>query len=123
MCGRSIVILLFALLAGMTVPGGFAASPPKMRPYAGIGVVVFPQSDNSITQGVPLQLYAEPGLSRVRMLESSRISGNEWIFGQPEGAPPLIVSARKGKWLRVYYDDAGREAWVEPHNKGRFQTW
>jgi hypothetical protein len=25
--------------------------------------------------------------------------------------------------LRVFYDDAGREAWVEPQNRGHFQSW
>lgn len=40
-----------------------------------------------------------------------------------KGASPLIVSARKGEWLRVYFDDAGREAWVDPQDKGDFQTW
>ena len=60
---------------------------------------------------------------RVGMLNSSRLSGNEWIFGLSEGVPPLIVSARKGDWLRVFFDDAGREAWIEPQNRGRFHSW
>lgn len=70
-----------------------------------------------------MPLYEEPGLSRVGMLLSSRLSGNEWIFGLTEGSLPLIVSARKGEWLRVSHDDAGREAWIEPQSKGRFQSW
>lgn len=40
-----------------------------------------------------------------------------------EAAPPLIVSARKGDWLQVFYDDAGRKAWIEPQNKGHFLSW
>jgi len=70
-----------------------------------------------------VQLYEEPGLTRVGLLDSSRLSGNGWIFGMAESKPPLIVSARKGNWLRVFYDDAGREAWIEPQNRGRFQSW
>lgn len=57
------------------------------------------------------------------MLNSSRMSGNEWIFGTTAGIHPLVVSARKGEWLRVFFDDAGREAWIDPQNKGRFQSW
>lgn len=70
-----------------------------------------------------MQLYEEPALLRVGVLNSSRLSENEWIFCPKEWASPLIVSARKGGWLRVYYDNAGREAWIDPQNKGRFQSW
>ncbi len=68
-------------------------------------------------------MYEEPGLLRIGMMDGSRSSGNEWIFGPSEGVSPLVVSARKGDWLRVYYDDAGREAWINPQNKGRFKSW
>jgi hypothetical protein len=36
---------------------------------------------------------------------------------------PLIVTARKGGWLKVCYDDAGREAWIDPQRRGTFQSW
>jgi hypothetical protein len=123
MNSRCLIIFLIFFVTGMICSAGFAASPPRMRLYTGIGLVVFSQSDNAPNQDLQLQLYEEPGLSRVRMLNSSRLSGNEWIFGLSEGTPPLIVSARKGDWMRVFYDDAGRGAWIEPRSKGRFQTW
>jgi hypothetical protein len=72
---------------------------------------------------VQLQLYEEPGVVRLRVLTSSSLPGNEWIFGSSNATPPLIVSARKGEWLRIFFDDAGREAWINPGNKGHFQTW
>lgn len=93
-----------------------------MRPYIGIGLLIFSQP-GSAGQELQLPLYEEPGLSRIGVLNSSRLPGNEWIFGVLDVAPPLIVSARRGDWLRVYYDDTGREAWIDPRNKGRFQTW
>ncbi len=102
---------------------GFAASQPRMRPYAGIGLVVFSSSDTVKAEGLNLPLYEEPGLSRVGLLKNSRLSGNEWIFGLRNDASPLVVSARKGDWLRVFYDDAGREAWLNPQYKGHFQSW
>ena len=118
-------LIIFALNTIVSV--GFAATSPRMRPYTGVGVLIFPQSDKDLTQDLTqdlrLQLYEEPGLSRIGVLNDSRLSGNELIFALPEGASPLIVSARKGDWLRVVYDDAGREAWVNPENKGRFQSW
>jgi hypothetical protein len=121
--GRSLVFFLIFFITGMTGSAGFAASPPRMRPYTGIGLVVFSQSNNDTDRALQLQLYEEPGLSRVGMLSSTRLPGNAWIFGLQEETPPLIVSARKGDWLRVYYDDAGREAWIDPRYIGRFQSW
>ena len=118
---RIIILLLFVL--GVTDSAVRAATPPRMRPYTGIGLVVFSQPAAVPDQNLQLQLYEEPGLSRVDILKSARLSGNEWIFGVAEETPPLVVAARKGDWLRVFYDDAGREAWIDPQNKGSFQSW
>lgn len=123
MPGRHLVISLFVLVLCMACSTGLAGALPKMRPYAGIGLVVFSQTKNAPEQDLQLQLYEEPGLMRVKTLDSSRLSGNEWVFGQLDGISPLIVSKRKGNWLRVFYDDAGREAWIDPKYKGRFQSW
>jgi hypothetical protein len=70
----------------------------------------------------PLPLYEEPGLSRLGTLNPARIPRYDWIFGSAPAAP-LIVTARKGPWLRVAYDDAGREAWLNPVRPGAFQSW
>jgi len=121
--GRLFVFILIVFASGMTCPAGHAAASPRMRPYTGIGLAVFSQSSSAQNQELHLPMYEEPGLLRIGMLTTTRLSGNEWIFGLQEGIPPLVVSARKGDWLRVYYDDAGREAWINPQNKGRFQSW
>jgi hypothetical protein len=94
-----------------------------MRPYTGIGLVVFSQADSAAAQELQVPLYEEPALSRIGILNSSQLTGNEWIFDPSDGMPPLVVSARKGNWLQIYFDDAGREAWIEPQGKGAFQTW
>jgi len=101
----------------------FAASSPRMRPYAGIGLLVFSSSNTDLNQDLQLPLYEEPGLLRIGMLNSSSSPGNAWLFGSSEKTPPLIVSAQKGDWVRVIYDDAGREAWLEPQNRGHFESW
>lgn len=121
--GRTAAIALLTLLLAVAASVGFSANPPRMRPYTGIGVVVFSNVTSVPSRELQLQMYEEPGLLRIGILDSSRISGNEWIFGLTSAAQPLVVSARKGDWLRVYYDDAGREAWIEPQNQGHFQSW
>jgi hypothetical protein len=118
---RKLFVGLFILVAGLIALPAGAAYLPRMRPYTGIGVVVFTSSDSG-EQGSGLLLYDEPGLVRVGILNTLRLPGNEWVFGG-SGMPPLVVSARKGHWLRVYYDDAGREAWIDPQSKGQYQTW
>lgn len=123
MSGRTVVIVLLALLLTAMLSVAFAANPPRMRPYAGIGVVIFSNIGRVQSTELQLPMYEEPGLSRVGILNNSRISGNEWVFGLYSATSPLIVSTRKGDWLRVFYDDAGREAWIEPQNKGQFQSW
>jgi hypothetical protein len=100
-----------------------AASPPKMRPYSGIGVVFLNGADSSFNRVEPLYLYEEPGIFRQGELSRAIIPVNEWIFGLQKDRIPLIVMARKGSWLRVCYDDAGREAWLDPQHRGAFQPW
>lgn len=120
---RALVFFLLFFGLNATFSVGLAATPPRMRPYTGIGLFVFNPVDRSRANKLQMQLYEEPGLQRVGMLNDSRLSGNDWIFGLPEGTSPLVVSARKGDWLRVTFDEAGREAWLEPENQGSFQSW
>lgn len=115
-----LTFILFILV--VVSPAGGANPPPKMRPYSGIGLVLFAQHTTAI-RNLDLTLYAEPGLVRVGALNDPRLRGNEWVFELPGETQPLIVSARKREWLRIYYDDAGREAWVDPHSRAQFVTW
>ena len=120
---RCLAAFLIVIVVGFYGLSGFAATPPLMRPYTGIGLVVFSKLDNMSMRELPMLLYEEPGLLRVGALNSSRLPGNDWIFGIHEETPPLIVSARKGDWLRVVYDDSGREGWIAPQRWSHFQAW
>ena len=71
----------------------------------------------------PLRLYDDPAISRKGELNLADVPRHEWIFGPSSTAAPLIVMARKTSWLKVAYDDAGREAWINPGRRGNFQTW
>jgi hypothetical protein len=95
-----------------------------MRPYVGIGVLLLASySSENGTTPTPLQLYHDPAIYRLGELEVAAIPRQEWIFGSEAETVPLIVMARKGDWLRVVYDDAGREAWVNPWRRGAFHPW
>ena len=120
---RYLAVLLLMGILGSAGPACLAAEPVKMRPYSGIGVVSLPASSVNKENELPVHLYREPGLSRIGALDGSKLSGNDWIFGARSDSVRLIVMARKGDWLRVSYDDAGREAWIDPQSRDSFQPW
>ena len=93
----------------------------KMRPYAGIGILLLPLEKNDPAESLPI--FEEPALLRLGELNRTKIPPFEWILGSSPVVQPLIVMARKGTWLRVAYDDAGREAWLNPSRTMNFQTW
>lgn len=97
-------------------------APPKMRPYSGIGVLMLTTSGIGDT-GEPYPLYDEPAIVRRGELNLGKAPAYEWIFGSVSTGLPLVVMARKGNWLRVAYDDAGREAWLNPRRPAIFQPW
>ena len=118
---RAPTVILFIMLLAVTTSGAASSAPAKMRPYTGIGIFMPTVVGGDLHD--PLPLYEEPGLSRLGTLNLGRIPRNDWIFGSSAVALPLIVMGRKGPWLRVAYDDAGREAWLNPARTGAFQTW
>jgi hypothetical protein len=116
----ALVVVLF-IAARVAVWG---APSPAMRPYSGIGIAlltVSAEGDHDLAE--PLRIYREPALSRLGDLDPVKAYRNEQVFGRISGKVPMIVTARRGEWLRVVYDDAGREAWLNPGRKGAFQSW
>jgi len=112
-----VITMMIAVCAIAAVP-----SPPlKMRPYSGIGIILLPVTGTD--SGGQLPLYEEPALSRLGEVNIAKIPAYDWIFGSSPHVLPLIVMARKGTWLRVAYDDAGREAWLNPPRQLTFQAW
>jgi hypothetical protein len=100
------------------------SAAPGMRPYAGIGILMLPVSSVSVDgTSETLLRYDEPAISRTGELDVAGIPRHEWIFGPGGATVPLVVMARKAGWLKVVYDDAGREAWINPGRRGIFQPW
>lgn len=121
--GFAVTVLLVAALLS---PASLMAAPPagRVRPYAGIGLLVLPVA--SLVDDEPfgrLRLYDQPAMSR---LEHAKLAGaprHEWIFAMNADSLPVIVTARKGEWLKVAYDDAGREGWIKPWWRSELETW
>lgn len=102
---RAVIAMLLLAAAGR----GYA-SPPPPRPLSGCGVVELK------APAEPVTLYAEPGVQRIAELPGNSLP--------PLSSPPLLVaSATKGGWLRVAYDSAGREGWMEPSRSRPFRSW
>ncbi len=110
------IVCSFLLIFGVVLSAD--AALPKMRPYTGIGVLLLPT-----TSAEPLPLYEEPALARLGELHGSKVPSYDWIFGPSRNLRPVIVMGRKGTWLRVSYDDAGREGWINPNRQMNFQAW
>ncbi|ABK98252.1 SH3 domain-containing protein [Pelobacter propionicus] len=96
----------------------------RMRPYAGIGVMLLPLSPSLVQEAYgELPLYDQPALGRLGTLSSATLPRLDWILGLAPRNVPVMVMARRGEWLRVTYDDAGREGWVRPRWRNAFETW
>ncbi|MDA8427705.1 MAG: hypothetical protein M0T70_00430 [Geobacteraceae bacterium] len=115
-----LLAIYIMMMVAVSTAAAYQYPPQKMRPYAGIGVLFLPLNN---TGDGPLPLYDEPGLSRQGFLSRDQIPSFDWIFGTSPRVLPLFVMARKGDWLRVTYDDAGREAWLNPPRDVTYQAW
>jgi hypothetical protein len=118
---KLLIVFVITLLTAVSTVAADPSIPRKMRPYVGIGILLLPLKNSA--PAVHLPLYEEPALSRLGELNWTKIPAFDWIFGQSPVEQPLIVMARKGTWLRVTYDDAGREAWLNPPRQLPFKTW
>ena len=119
MCAMAIILLFSAAATASPLQ-----APQQMRPYSGIGVLLL-AAEKGRNNGPqePLYLYEEPAVLRIGALDSGQAPPYEWIFSRNVFRLPLIVTARKGDWLRVAYDDAGRLGWLVPRQRGVFQPW
>jgi len=117
----AVAITLLLLIAAIAAP---QQAQQQMRPYSGIGVLLLAteQGENN-GRREPLYLYEEPAVLRTGTLDDRQAPPYEWLFIRNASRLPLIVTARKGDWLRVVYDDAGRQGWLDPRQRGIFLPW
>jgi hypothetical protein len=107
------VLLLIVILA----PPVFCA-PPKPRPYTGIATLIVPVPLSQPETPPLIILYREPGVGRIGEFSLARLPR----FALADGTL-LAVMGKKGKWLKIAYDEAGREGWLEPARSWECQPW
>lgn len=101
-------LTLVILAAGAVV--SFAR--PKPHPLSGNRLLVLERTAR-------VAVYAEPGVLRV-----AEQPAQELPFWNTSGGELLIpVAARRGEWLKIAYDDAGREGWVESRRSWKVLDW
>ena len=125
---RAVLFFVIAvlLIPVLVYPDSLPTASPvtRMRPYAGIGVLLLPMA--SLGPDEPfgrLRLHDEPSMSRLENAELAKAPRHQWIFAMDEETLPLLVMARKADWLKVTYDDAGREGWIKPGQRHGFEAW
>jgi len=114
---RVVAFFLVALWVA-SAPG----APPPLRPDTGIGILLvsaFP----AMAAPPELILYREPGVGRIAAKGAASFPHLAIPLKAPSGEFPLVVTARKGRWLEVIHDDAGRTAWLEPRRAWPFVSW
>lgn len=70
-----------------------------------------------------LALYLEPGIGRIIELDMSDIPPLSAVMRPVPEKRQFTVTRKKGDWVRIVYDDAGREGWFLLPRQWRFQSW
>lgn len=95
------------------------AAPPAPRPYGGVGVLSLKEVVKKAEEAPSVTLYHEPELVPVAEVATGflpRLSGTQ-------AEPQLAVSQTRGGWIRVYYDDAGRQGWLKSERNWEYLPW
>jgi hypothetical protein len=110
----ALLLLLLPLMA--------AGAQPHLRPLAGIGFIG-PQSFLHDISPEQLVLYREPGIGRLPEHDITEFPLLNQANNSTIPGIRLAVTGRKGEWVRVIYDDAGREGWITPPRHWGYHPW
>lgn len=114
---RAFTVCLLLALLPLPLHGA-----PKPRPFSGSALLIirpFPAEAGTVR----LRLYEEPGVGRMAELEPGKLPGLEPVVIAPAGEYAVAVVARRGEWLRLAYDEAGREGWVRMERSWLYLPW
>jgi hypothetical protein len=118
---RRLAVILWCLYLAVPVS---AAPRPVPRPLSGSGLLFIRAESGSGSAVEPgLLIYREPGLERVAELPPNRLPGLGSLYRPGSGEALAVITGRKGKWLKIIYDDADREGWLEAERRWESVTW
>jgi hypothetical protein len=119
MAMRGAVIFLCLALTPIVVAG---ATQP--RPFSGCGVMIIrPFNSDSPAAPAPIAFYRDPGVERIAVRSLGEIPLLSSILPPASADYPLAVMGKKGNWMLIAYDDAGREGWVEMARWWEYSPW
>jgi hypothetical protein len=119
MAQRVAIIFLCLALSHVMVVG--AAQP---RPFSGYGVMIIrPLNIDSPADPPPITFYRAPGVERIAVRAVNEILLLSSILRLPAAEYPLAVMGKRGNWMLIAYDDAGREGWVEMARWWEYCPW
>lgn len=70
-----------------------------------------------------LPVYAEPGIGRLAEVDGTRLPSLVTSVTPRAGERAVAVLDRRGEWLKVAYDGAGREGWIRCRRFWDYAPW
>jgi hypothetical protein len=115
-----VAFILFLIL----FPSSFANALPQAAPFAGIGVLIvrpcLPENDPC---NAPLVIYEDPGIKRIAEINYINIPGHFDLSGVSSGEVAITVMGKRGDWLKISFDDAGRRGWIRKDKFWKYIPW
>ena len=109
------------ILVVLTITAYGAAKP---RPYTGNGLLVIrdlvSQPGNENFQ---LPIYLEPGVGRIAEFQRCDLPKLSPVIASRQGECVVPAMRIKGDWLKVPYDEAGREGWLRMERSWEYTPW
>ena len=113
------LLLLFAVLTCLPVYGWQPA-----RPQAGIGLLIISPFTSAQTAEINSAiLYQAPGIGRIGQLAAADMPRLHPVAETGGGEYALAVTGKKREWLRIVYDEAGREGWLRSGKFWQYHPW
>jgi len=101
-----------------------AKAAPQQRPATGSGLLVIrPLTPKRAADIADLALYRAPEVGRISNMNAAGLPGLAPGMTPRPGEYLLAVTGKKGSWLRIAYDDAGREGWLEMPRYWEYTPW
>jgi hypothetical protein len=115
--------LLFAVLLLLAMNAPTSGAQPLRLHAANALLVIQPPFPRSSDRSYPIVIYQEPGVGRITALTFQEMRQRVPAFAAEEDRLMIPASRRKGPWVRIHYDDAGREGWIRLERGWQVVHW